>query len=77
MKRMTVHHVIAVIIIAWIVVLLPYFIPALNVSARFWGIPFTVWIAIIAFAICLVINALAVHFTCETFDNVSDREEAD
>lgn len=76
MKRMTVHHVIAVIIIAWIVVLLPYFIPALNVSTRFLGIPPTVWLAIIAFAMCIVINALAVHFTWETFDDVSDREEA-
>ena len=69
MKRLKVGHVVMVIVIAWLLILLPYFVPALNVSTRILGIPLTMWLAIIAFAMCLVVNAFAVRGTWETFDD--------
>ena len=74
MKKLKVGHVVLAIVIAWLLILLPYFVPALNVSTRIVGIPLTMWLAIIAFALCLVVNAIAVRGTWETFD---DDEGAD
>lgn len=68
MKRLKVSHVILVIVIAWLIILAPYVIDALNVSTRFLGVPLTVWLAVIAFAMCLIVNAFAVRHTWETFD---------
>ena len=65
---MKAKHVFIAIVISWLVVLVPYVIPALNVSTRFLGVPVTVWVAIIGIAIPLVVNEIAYHKTWELFD---------
>ena len=68
-------HVFIAIIISWLIVLAPYFVPALNVSTRIIGIPVTVWVSIVAFALCLVVNELAFHKTWEIFDDEDEDAE--
>lgn len=77
MKRLKVGHVVLVIVIAWLLILLPYFVPALNVSTRIFGIPLTMWLAIIAFAMCLIVNAFAVRSTWETFDDDDSTDDSE
>lgn len=67
-NAMKVTHIVVAIIISWLVVLSPYIIPALNVTTRIFGIPLTIWISIIVFAICLVVNEIAFHKTWVIFD---------
>lgn len=69
MKNLNVKHVIIVVLLSWAVALSPFFIPALNVTTPVLGIPITVWIAIIAFAMNLIINALAVKYAWDDFDD--------
>ena len=75
MKKFNIVHVVIAIIISWIIIFLPYFVPTLNTPARFLGIPATVWLALVAFLICLIVNALAVRYTWETFDEEDAPEE--
>ena len=72
MKHLKPGHVVLVIVIAWLIIVAPYFIPALNVSTRIIGIPVTVWLAILAFSICLITNVFAVRYTWETFDDETE-----
>ncbi|MCC8026074.1 MAG: hypothetical protein LIP16_12365 [Clostridium sp.] len=74
MSRLNVKHVVIVILLSWAVALSPFFIPSLNVTTQILGVPVTVWIAIIAFAMNLVINALAVKYAWDDFDE-DDSEE--
>lgn len=74
MKNLKVGHVILVIVLGWLIVIAPYLIPALNVSTRIIGIPLTVWLAIIAFAMCLFVNVIAVRYTWVTFDDSEDED---
>ena len=68
MRNLNIKHVIIVILFSWAVALSPFFIPALNVTTQILGIPVTVWIAIIAFLMNLIINALAVKYAWDDFD---------
>lgn len=75
MKRLKPGHVVLVIVIAWLIIVAPYFVPALNVSTRIIGIPVTVWLAILAFTMCLVTNFFAVRYTWKTFDDEEEETE--
>lgn len=68
MRKLNVVHVILVVLCSWAVALSPFLIPALNVTTQILGIPVTVWIAIIAFAMNLIINALAVKYAWDDFE---------
>lgn len=72
---MKVKHVLVAILVGWILVLMPYFVPALNVSTRFLGIPLTLWLSILAFVLCIVVNEIAFRQTWEIFD--CDKEESE
>lgn len=74
-KIMKVKHILIAILVGWILVLMPYFIPALNVSTRIIGIPLTLWLSILAFVLCVVVNEIAFRQTWETFD--CDPEESE
>lgn len=75
MSRLNVRHVVIVVLLSWFVALSPFFVPALNVTTQIIGIPVTVWIAILAFGMNLVINELAVKYAWDDFDDIKEQKE--
>lgn len=75
MAWLNVKHVVIVILISWCTACAPFLVPALNTTKQVLGLPVTVWVAVVTFAIDLVINALAVKYAWDDFDDVDNTDE--